>query len=163
LGYPFVGEVGRWAFRQALTRRDDYFEYVVDDRNEVRLLMPIRRKGGELTLVRRFGQPGRLMLLGGGLAYHELTYPGDPEEIHAGDYANGSAVQAHNLTAVGSQREPIDDLRLVVLLGRRSVRWIQRRGLDSMRGQQDVALGTQAQLTLGRSLPRADGDDNLTA
>ena len=85
LTFPFVGELGRWAARQSFRRRDRYFDMVAAELpegfgasspGEVHLLVPLREKAMELSIVRRFGRRGSLSLLGGALSFQELSYPG---------------------------------------------------------------------------------------
>jgi hypothetical protein len=164
LEYPFVAEVGRWAARQAFGRKDAHFEYVLDGGGpDQRLLMPVRLMAAELALVRRFGQPGHLTLLGGALTRQELTFPARLHHVQALDYENGELADSTLLHAVAAQRQPLDNVRAVLLLGQRNLRWVRRRGFDSLRGQQDVALGSELFLALGRSLPWIRHDDDLYA
>jgi hypothetical protein len=62
---------------------------------------------------------------------------------------------------VRAQREELTNMRAFGLVGHRNVWWVRRRGLDSMRGQEDVRLGAEAILALGRSLPSVEVDDDL--
>lgn len=163
LEYPFVGEYGRWAARQAFQAREDEFAYVVDGEGALRLLVPVRRVAGELVALRRFGQPGHLLMFGGGITFRTLRYIGPPSEALASDYGSREDGDATRVEEIAPQRRPVEDVRAVVMIGVRRVEWVRRRGLDSMRGQQDVALGRQVQLTLGRSIPGLGRDEALFA
>jgi hypothetical protein len=50
--------------------------------------------------------------------------------------------------------------RLNVLIGQRNVRFERRSGLDALAGVQDVAVGTDLGLTLGRSVPVLSTGEN---
>ena len=163
LAYPFVGEYGRWAFRQALRSRTDVYNYVVGSEPDLRLLVPVRQYAGELIALRRFGEPGRLLTLGGGITFQELHYSDPPREVFASDYSAAAASDAARLDLVTGQRHPVDNVRAVVMIGVRRVGWVQRRGLDTVRGLQDVALGRQIQLTLGRTIPGLSRDEDVFA
>src|SRR5690606_33434936 len=65
------------------------------------------------------------------------------------------------LAAIRPQTEPLENVRLMLLLGKRNVRWVRRRGYDSMRGVQDIRLGAEAELAIGRSLGFGGTDDDL--
>jgi hypothetical protein len=62
---------------------------------------------------------------------------------------------------VSSQTEPLDNIRLSMMLGHRNVYWVVRRGLEGLRAVQDVRLGAEAGLVLGRSIPSLEVDDDL--
>lgn len=173
LTFPFVGELGRWASRQSFRRRDRYFDLIAAEvpeslvgtrPSEIHLLVPQREKGMELSIVRRFGRRGSLSLLGGALSYQELSYPGgrDASILVLGEELSDSAeANAELLDPVWSRLESIENIRAFVLLGHRSVYWIERSRLDALRATQDVRLGAEIGLALGRSLPGLESADDL--
>ncbi len=114
---------------------------------------------------RRLGSRGNLTVVGLALLWSRLEYPaslGGPLLSRSGTEAelDDPAIQA----AVREQMEEIRALRLAAILGRRSIRWVQRRGFDTMRALQDIALGAELQVAVGRSInPVSDDDDLLTA
>ena len=175
LTYPFVGELGRWAARQSFRRRDRYFDMVASDLpegfdapagSEVHLLVPQREKSMELSIVRRFGRRGRLSLVGGALSFQELTYPGgrDGSILVVGrELADSAEANDALLDPVWTRLEAIENIRAFVLLGHRSVYWIERSRLDALRATQDVRLGAEIGLALGRSLPGLETADDLFA
>ena len=173
LTFPFVGEVGRWAARQSFRRRDRFFDLVAAEvpdgaetsaPSEIHLLLPQREKSMELSLVRRFGRRGGLSVLGGALSFQELTYPGgrDASILVLGEELEDSA-QASDalLDPIWRQLEALENIRAFVLLGHRSVYWIERSRLDALRATQDVRLGAEIGLALGRSLPGLQIADDL--
>ena len=165
LSYPFVGEVSRWSSRQQFSREDRFFDYIAIDNPEdqVHVLMPVRDKHFDLALVRRFGQRGNLTLVGGGLTYNQLTYPGQPRIAENGDDIETATPADSSLVAPALRdTEDLSAIRFALFLGQRRVWWVKRRGLDSMRGQQDVRLGVEAGLAIARSFPSLEQDNDMT-
>lgn len=173
LTFPFVGEVGRWAARQSFRRRDRLFDLIAaevpaelttETPSEIHLLVPQREKAMELSVVRRFGRRGGLSLLGGALSFQQLSYPGgrDASILVLGEELADS-VEASDalLDPIWNQLEAIENIRAFVLLGHRSVYWIERSRLDALRATQDVRLGAEIGLAFGRSLPGLEIADDL--
>jgi hypothetical protein len=166
IAYPFVGEVSRWGGRQSFLRNDRFFNYIAgDDADDdaPQILVPVRDKFVDLALVRRIGRRGNNSLIGVGLSYHQLAYPGKIEVAPEGDFDNRTPADSAQIAAVTPQSEEIDNLRVSALLGHRNVSWVERRGLESLRGLQDVKLGAEVGLALGRSVPSIENDDDFFA
>ena len=175
LTFPFVGELGRWAARQSFRRRDRYFDMVaaevpsgldVDEPSQIHLLVPQREKSMELSIVRRFGRRGSLSLVGGALSFQELSYPGGRDGsilVLGREFADSAEASDALLDPVWTRLETIENIRAFVLLGHRSVYWIERSRLDALRATQDVRLGAEIGLALGRSLPGLETADDLFA
>ncbi|HEX6589572.1 MAG TPA: POTRA domain-containing protein [Longimicrobiales bacterium] len=173
LTFPFVGETGRWASRQSFRRRDRYFDLIAAEvpeslsgssPSEIHLLVPLREKAMELSLVRRFGRRGSLTLLGGALSFQELSYPGgrDASILVLGEELSDSAEASEELLdPVWRRLESVENIRAFVLLGHRSVYWIERSRLDALRATQDVRLGAEIGLALGRAIPGLETADDL--
>jgi hypothetical protein len=164
VAYPFVGEVSRWAGRQAFRREDQFFNYVAQDDPEERsahVLVPLREKEFDLSVVRRTGNRGNSALVGAALTYQHVSYPDRVLVAPDGDFDEREPAPDSLAARVLDQRETLANIRAFALLGHRNVWWIRRRGLDSMRGQEDVRLGAEALLGLGRSIPSLETDDDL--
>lgn len=167
IAYPFVGEIGRWAFRQSFFREDRLFDYIVPSGEEFvdrRVLLPLRDQQLDLAFVRRLGQRGSLSMLGGGFSYQELEYPDPISEIRLSEnrrFDDAETAPQELIDAVLPQRNRLRNVRLVALFGQRWIRWIQRRALDTFRGEQDIEIGVSADLTLGKSLPGLADDDDI--
>jgi hypothetical protein len=104
-----------------------------------------------------------MTVLGGGISFQDLTYPGSDAAvtvIRDGDYVNRTAATPSLRDPVLSLTEPLRNMRLVLLLGKRNIQWVQRRGLDSFRGDEDVRLGAEVEMAVARSVPGL-GDDDL--
>ncbi|MGH7554970.1 MAG: BamA/TamA family outer membrane protein, partial [Longimicrobiales bacterium] len=89
------------------------------------------------------------------------AYPGRIEVAAGGDFDSRTPADSAQIAAVAPQTEEIDNLRVSALLGHRNVRWVERRGLESLRGLQDVKLGAEVGLALGRSVPSIENDDDF--
>lgn len=164
VAYPFVGEVSRWAARQSFRRDDQFFDYVAGDDptlDAAHVLLPVREQAFDFTLLRRFGQRGNTALVGAALSYQEMSYPGAVQIAPDGDFDEREEAPDSVARLVRRQTEDLDNIRVFGLVGHRNVWWVRRRGLDSMRGQEDVRLGAEAVLGIGRSLPTLETDDDL--
>jgi hypothetical protein len=137
---------------------------VGDEANDqLQVLVPLRDKHFDLAVISRLGRRGNLTLVGGALTFQQLTYPGFPSVAVGDDIEPSTPADSALIGPALAAREPLDNIRLALLLGQRNIWWVKRRGLDSMRGQQDVRLGGEVGLSLGRSLPALEADDDLQA
>jgi hypothetical protein len=164
LAYPFRTEAGQWAARQEIRWLDRYFDYLVDDDGlEKHLLLPTRTRALDLALLRRFGRVGSQTTLGVAISYSEITFPGDAaaELVHGDDFDGRHPADSTWLQPLQQQLAPLRTLRSLLLLGQRNVTWVKRQGFDSLRGDQDLRLGTDAALAFGRSLTAAAGEHHL--
>lgn len=164
VAYPFLGEVSRWAGRQSFRREDQFFDYIVGDVRvgpRAHLLLPLREQAFDLSVLRRIGRSANTGLLGVALSYQQMSYPGELQLAPNGDFDEREPAPDSLRSVVTLQREPLDNIRAFALFGHRNVWWIRRHGLDSMRGQEDVRLGGEAILAIGRSLPSIEADDDL--
>jgi hypothetical protein len=169
LAYPFVGELGRWSFRQMFHHNDRHFDYIVPAEVEApdrRVLVPLTERGLHVVGVRRFGEPGNLTVLGGGFSLLELGYE-DGEEgfgitvVEGRDYDARTPASPQLRAPAEARLEELRNIRAVALVGKRNITWQQRRGLDSFRGRQDVRVGAELELAVGRSLPGLRIDNDL--
>ncbi len=156
LFYPFVGEVGRFAGRQLYRRREDYFSYSIGTpQRPEHLLLPFDEERVELTLAARLGSPGNLTIVGMGFSRDRLAFlgfPGSVERVEDNDFGNRTPASAELAAPLAPQTRYSAGTRVNLLLGQRNIRFVRRSGLDALRGVQDVEVGTDLSLTLGRSL-----------
>ncbi len=157
VAYPFVGEVGRVAVRQVYSRSDELFPYVVDDPSVPysHVLLPDLDERVEVSVAGRLGRPGNLTLLGLGLSRETLDFegfPGSLEVARANDFGDTSPAPPDVLPGILPQAHPSSTTRVNFFIGQRNVRFVRVRGLDPLSGIQDVQLGTDVGLTVGRSL-----------
>jgi hypothetical protein len=172
LSYPFIGEIGRWSFRELFHHRDRHFDYIVPPgesapARSVRVLVPLTERGLHVVGMRRFGDPGNLTVLGAGFSLLELRYEeGEGHGITVvedGDYEARMPASSELRAPAESRLEELRNIRAVALIGKRNIAWQQRRGLDSFRGRQDVRIGAEVELAVGRSLPGLRLDNDLFA
>lgn len=166
IAYPFVGEVGRWAGRQGFAREDRFFDYVADGSpdDERHVLSRLRDKWFDLAVISRLGEPGRLTRVGGALIYRDLTFPDGRDAVQVveeDDFDDRVPADAALVQAVAPQRMERHELHLLLLLGQRNIRWVQRGGFDSLRGEEDIRLGFDAEVAAGPSLPVFERDDDI--
>jgi len=162
--YPFVGEVGRWSFGESHSFDEQFFDYVqgpYSPDGSAHVLVPLREKLYGASLLRRFGEPGHNAMLGVGLDIHQLAFPGGVLLAPVGNFDERLPADSASAAPVLGQRVERDAVRLSVLAGLRDVRWIVRRGLDGLRGEEDVRLGFDGGLVLARSIP-AFGDNDVS-
>ncbi|MGD8279408.1 MAG: hypothetical protein PVH00_15325, partial [Gemmatimonadota bacterium] len=162
--YPFVGEVGRWSVGEYHSFDEQFFDYVegrYSPDGTPHVLLPLREKLLDVSLLRRLGARGRDLVLGVGLNVHELEFPGDVLVAPVGNFDERVPADSASVASVLDQRVPREATRLSVLAGVRNVHWIVRRALDGLRGEEDVRLGFDGGVVLGRSIP-AYGDNDLS-
>lgn len=161
LQYPFVGEVGRLAMRQVVRRRDEIFPFAAGpDRDFTHLALPLVDEQVEVSVAARVGRPGNLTVFGLGVTRSTLDFPSFPgavEVVRDGDFGAGEPAPPELQGLVAGQVYPLSSTRINFMVGQRNLRFIRVRGLDPLAGEQDVQLGTDIGLTLGRSV------DALTA
>jgi hypothetical protein len=167
---PFVGEVGRFAWRQYFLRTTDFFAYATGaEEGTTHLLLPLEDRRVELTAVARVGEPGSLTIFGAGISRQTLdfgTFPGGVEVVQDRDFGDGLEAPEEVAALLAPQTRYRAGTRINLLLGQRNIRFEQRRGLDALRGLQDVELGSEVAFTVGRSLGaggrRGEPDDLYT-
>ncbi|MDP9348107.1 MAG: hypothetical protein M3P24_03045 [Gemmatimonadota bacterium] len=160
VAYPFRGESGRWAFRQRFGHSENYFQYRLprEDRR-LRVLFPERRRSLDVGGVFRLGRRGSLTLFGLALAGEWIAYPGEVLLRRGRDSVPQDPRIAGPATAMGL--DTVANVRAVFLVGQRNVHFVRRRALDAVRGTEDVRLGVEAELGMGRSLAPFSTDDDL--
>ncbi len=162
LSYPFVGEVGRTAFVESYALREDLFPYAAPAGSSfTNASLPIQTRYAEATLGKRFGSPGDLTVLAGGLSWEDVRFdgfPGGVEVVSGFDFSVGDTADSATIEAIRPQVSPRTGGYLNILAGKRNVRFITRRGLDAISGQQDIRMGTQALVAVGASFERQRSD-----
>ncbi len=148
LAYPFVAEVGTFAFAETVSLRQDYFAYAAPaEAPYERVMLPLETIRVHATAAARVGSPGDFTVLGAGMSWEDLGFGGFPEGLAtaAGDdlvlLADDDSLVAG---AVARQVRPARYLRLNVMGGKRNIRYVTRRGLDAIAGEQDIRTGIQA-------------------
>jgi hypothetical protein len=160
LSYPFLGEVGRLAASQSYRRRKGWFEYSAAARSDDQsggisnVYLPIDEELLEITVAGRLGRPGNLTILGMGFSNQTLEFPAFEDRLEVGFGDEGDHGPADSATAevVRPQTVHSAGTHVNLMLAQRNVRFQEFRGLDALRGTQDVPLGAQVSLLLGRRI-----------
>ncbi len=153
LSYPFVSEAGRFYLDSRLQREDKEYSYLTgDDHGISHVLFPMDETNGWFRMGRRWGQPGALTLLGTELVLLRRKVPGAPLMVFDHDF-HGAVRAADSLAArLFTQDTPDSYVRLGITAGVRRLRFTTARGFDRVTGVQNVALGSELTLTVGRTL-----------
>lgn len=159
IAYPFVGETGRWAFRQAVDRSNRYFEaFMPEGDGELALIrVPVRREQFEVGSAVRWGAARyRHTVFGAAVAGEWVDYPAPPEI-----FRSGGAELAPLVAMPSLQWTPVSSIRLMLLTGQRNVYFVRREGFDTLSGTEDVELGVEAEATFGPTLPVVSSDRDV--
>ena len=164
LTYPFVGEVGRFAFLESYSRRESLFPYAAPAGSPFTFAsLPMETRSAGATLAARFGEPGAFTVLGASVLWRDVSFadfPGGVEVVPELDFGQRTEADSATIEAIRPQVVPRSATRAVLVAGSRRVRFVSRRGLDAVRGRQDVRTGAQVLLALGTTLGKpflADG------
>ena len=156
IAYPFVGEVGRWAFVESYSLREDLFRYAAPAGSAfTNVSLPVQTRRAEATLGFRLGTPGSLTVIGAGLSWDDVrfeSFPGDVTVVSGFDFSNPDTADASTIETLRPQVTPRRAVRLSFVAGKRNIRFITRRGLDAIHGEQDIRVGTQALIAVGTTL-----------
>jgi len=156
LAYPFVGEVGRFAVREAYSNRDRLYTYATGNPTDVtQVLLPLQEEWLEISFATRFGRPGRLGLLGFGLSRDRVEFGGFPTDVEVvldGDFSNTFPGTDQLQAILASQINASATTRINLMLGLRQIRYIRPARLDTHAEVIDVPLGIDLGLTVGRSI-----------
>jgi hypothetical protein len=156
--YPFVGEEGRFAFRQLFRHDDEYFEFLMPQEDGLtRVWLPERRIVLDVGAAARFGRDQfHRILLGASVTGEWVAYPGSPRFA---DEDRAALLGTPDFPDV-----PMDSLRAVrflMLLGQRNVYYVRARRLDTVNGTEDVKLGVESEFVFGPTIPGLSGNRDL--
>jgi hypothetical protein len=148
--------VGRWASFQETFYSERWFRYVAADSEQgdtPEYIQPLTQRlyeigGAGRKAAGRRAYSVRQATVGLTLSYEDLRY-------REGFYRD--SVAAAGLGLVGgeadsllpTQLRPRESLRLNLVLGFGGLRYIQRRGVSTLRGEEDIAIGGTADVTVG--------------
>ena len=160
LAYPFRGETGRWAYREQVEHleRNFVFYLPLEGGGVERRFFAEERQAFDVGAMFRLGRRGNLTLIGVGITGERVAYPRDV--LTGGDDGDGANRQTEPAEPV-SGLDTLSSVRFVVLTGQRNVWFVRRRALDAVRGTEDVRLGLQTEMSVGRSLNAFSDDDDL--
>jgi hypothetical protein len=165
LAYPFRGENGRWAFRQQIEHLERNFEIFVpreDGPGVRRRFFAESRRTFDVGTVMRIGRRGSLTLFGLAVAGEWTEYPRDYLSTDGGgDQPMSLQIEPVEPPPTVTGLDTLSSVRVVFLAGQRNVYFQRRRALDAVRGTEDVRLGVEAEIAVGRSLSAFSDDDDL--
>ena len=155
--YPFVAEVGRYGASLFYDRREDLFSYALPETGSPapehsNVVVPFTVERFHVAGAARWGEPGDLTMLGLGITRESLRfrdYPASVALIRDGSFGDPEPADSSVAALISNQIRSGWKTRVNVLLGWRKVRFARHRGLDALRGVQDVLLGSDLGLTLG--------------
>lgn len=150
LSYPFLTDVQRSAWRVAAGSAQEYARFLHPDTPHPISLMVDRRYMDAGALL-RIGRPGLLGLVGTQLSFEESDPATMPVVI------TDTGVVSDSTSALIARYPHSRSVRINALLGVRRLRFLRVTGFDALSGPQDLRIGVQAGLTLGRSLPASRG------
>ena len=155
--YPFVGEVGRYAAVQSFVRQEDLFAYNLPAGGTfTHVVQPYGRRSSEITVAGRVGRPGRLSILGVGLSrekWEYTTFQEGAEVVRDRDFGNAEPAPPEISAILAPQLRDYSTTRVNLVLAQRNLSFRRRDRLDALRGVQDVPVGGEVALVLGRSIP----------
>ncbi len=158
---PFRGEREGVGVRQSYQVRRDLFDWVLPDHAPYSHLVARElSRRMEVSVARRVGGPGDLYMVGAGLSYERVSIegPAGAELVEGGDFASRAPASTEWFEAISAQTPERYALRAGVLAGLRRLSFRSRDRLDALGGLQDVPVGRELQLALGRSLgPTGEG------
>jgi hypothetical protein len=161
VAYPFVGETGRWAFRQTLQRHDRYFEYLVPTETDelMRAWYPESRTSADIGMALRLGHDGyNRTMLGFALAGEWVSYPEGQEPLISNPNARQVPAEVDLI-----RRDTIESVRALFMFGQRNVYYLRGRRLDTVNGTEDLRLGVDTEVALGPSIPGLTHRQDLAA
>jgi hypothetical protein len=162
LTFPFTGERSKWAFTEKFHYREDYFSYTTSGvENPTHVMVPFLRRFAQLSLARRFGDPGRLLVLGGGVSRESLEFPEGPRGIRiVEDQQFNELLPAlgDQIEEVSRQTTPMRATRLNLFGGFRNIDFVLRNGLDAVLALQDVQVGSEVMFSVNPTLPGIGSD-----
>ena len=144
LRHPFFTDVQRIAWRAAVGSSRDFFPFMRAGAAEPSVRLT--RSFGDIGIVLRVGEPGRLSLFGTSLSREESS----PSEDIV--YVTDTGLVPVRGTGLDQRYSPRRAARLNFLWGVRNIEFKRVEGFDALTGRQDVRTGFQVATLLGRSL-----------
>ena len=153
LSYPFVSEAGKFSLDSRLQYEDKEYSYLTGDLDGIsHILFPLEETQGWFRIARRWGRPGALTLLGTELVVLRRTVPTAPVMVIERDFDHATTAPDSLAARLAGQDTPDSYVRIGATAGVRRLRFTTARGLDRVTGVQNVALGSELNLTVGRTV-----------
>ncbi len=149
---PFYTDLQRLAWHAGYGGTRDYVR-IVREADEGSALA-LRREFGDLGAVFRIGEPGRLKLVGASLTREQDVVDSRPVRIEVDGFRDDPLADAFP-----TFYRSASVTRINALAGMRRLTFRRVEGFDALTGVQDMSVGVQSALTLGRSLGILGGRD----
>ena len=155
--YPFVGEVGRRAAVQSFVEQENLFSYNLPAGGTyTHVVQPFALRLSEITVAGKVGRPGRFSIFGVGLSREEweyTTFADGAEVVRDRNFGNAEPAPPTITAILDPQLRDYSTTRVNLVLAQRNISFQRRERLDALRGVQDVPVGGEVALILGRSIP----------
>lgn len=148
---PFRTDLQRFAWRIIGGRSRGHAQF--EARDTGRVALGFQRSYFESGAILRVGPPGRLTLLGMSFTNERADADGDPVRVSEAGFAPDTAA------ALAGRFTSTRAARVNALLGIRRIRFRRMRGIDALRGTQDIPVGVQIGTMAGRGV-RALGSNS---
>jgi hypothetical protein len=142
--HAFLTDVQRIAWRAAVGSSRDFFPFARPDGPTPSL--PLTRSFGDIGVMLRVGEPGRLSLFGMSMSREESSPSSDIVIV------TDSGLVPERGNMLRERYSARRAARLNLLWGVRNVRFKRVEGFDALTGEQDVRTGFQLGTLFGRSL-----------
>jgi hypothetical protein len=154
---PFRTEQDRWALRERFHIRSDIFAFSNPESTEYsHLIQDFDLIEADLGLGYRSGRPGRFWVFSGGLTWEWWDFPtGEKrgvQQVRDANFDDFFPASPEDVDLIDGAVSPFSSLRLNSEIGFRSLRYVERPSLDAVKAVQDVRVGPEILLNLGRSL-----------
>lgn len=152
LTLPFRTDLQRYAWRTYYGESRNHALFI--ERDSGRLALGFGRQFAEAGFIGRVGPPGRLSLFGLSVT-NERSWPDSaPKRIDETGFHPDTAFE------LVDRFQETRVARVNALLGVRGIRFVRARGLDALRGSQDLPLGLQFGTLVGRGVPILNASTN---
>lgn len=154
IGHPFVGDVGRFAFRTNLAHWQDAFVYSAGEGvGFTHLLLPAIGDQVEFFAARRLGDGRPPPQVGFSAVWRRLAFSPVPEFVEGGEFQDAFGQGSPQLPSpVGRQMVSEDWIRFLGHLAVQERTYREFQGLDGVHDTQTVGLGHYAGVSLGASV-----------
>jgi hypothetical protein len=143
---PYYTDLQRVAWRGGYGGTREYIRIL--RANDAGAGIALRRTFGDLGAVFRVGEPGRLRLIGGSLTRERDVVDSRPVIITPDGFVDDSLADGFP-----AEYRTANVTRINALIGLRRLSFLRVEGYDALTGVQDMPVGVQSALMLGRSLP----------
>jgi len=151
-GHAFITDLQRNAWHMGVTDVNRYVSFTPPEGDAQSL--EVRRQFWDVGGVRRLGRANRSAFVGT-LITHE-----DVREADRLVVVSDSGLMGVTASSLADSIVPYRNLRVNAVAGLRALSFMPVRGFDALRATQDVAIGAQLGMLVGRTIPRFGSTDD---